>query len=210
MPSDRIEELLQQTDDRAGAPRLAANLAERTYRAYAHRRRITVGLSTAAGLILVAGIVYMTRGIVFRGDSTESRQKVVVERNGSREMVQREIEQLRAEVAQLRSEAEFRTVILAEVLRVQKQQAKIRALERQVRSQTDPLAEVNRLVERAALVTVYQADRKYNELDLKESAIADYRQVIKLYPETRWAERARRRLAEIEIQQKQSKQGDVL
>lgn len=210
MVSDRIEELLQQTDERAGEPRLTANLAERTYRAYARRRRVTVGLSTAAGLILVAGIVYMTRGIVFRGGSTESRQKVVAERNGSREMVQGEIEQLRAEVAQLRAEAEFRTAILAEVLRVQKQQAKIRALERQVRSQTDPLAEVNRLVERAALVTVYQADRKYNELDLKESAIADYRQVIKLYPETRWAENARQRLAEIEIQQKQSKQGDVL
>lgn len=210
MDADRIQEILQKADERAGAPRLTRDLAERTYRVYARRRRISFVLSTAAGLIIVAGIVYMSRGIVFRGYSTESRQKVVVERNEPRKLAQGEIKQLQAAVAQLRAEAEVRTAILAEVLRVQKQQAKIRALERQVRQHSDPLAEVNRLVERAALVTLYQADRKYNELNLKESAIADYRQVIKLYPETRWAKRARQRLAEIETKENQSEKGDVL
>jgi len=207
---DHIEELLQEADEQAGVPRLTPNLAARTYRVYAQRRRVRSGLSVAASMLIVAGIIHMGRGIVFRGDTTELRQDVVVGRDGPQQAVQGEIEQLRSEVAQLRSEAEFRTAILAEVLRVQKQQAKIRALERQVRSQTDPLAEVNRLVERAALVILYQADRKYNELNLKESAIADYQQVIQYYPNTRWAESARQRLAEIEIQERQSKQGDVL
>jgi hypothetical protein len=213
MDSDRIEELLQQADERAGVPRLTPNLAGRTYRVYAQRRRVRAGLSVAASMLIVAGIIHMGRGIVFRGDTTELRQDVVVGRDGPQQAVQVEIEQLRAEVAQLRAEAEERKAILTEVLKRQERQERIdrlEALERQVRQQGDPSAEVNRLVERAALVILYQADRKYNELDLKESAIADYRQVIKLYPETRWAESARQRLADIKTQENQGKQGDVL
>jgi hypothetical protein len=210
METDRIQELLQQADEKAGDPSLTANLADRTYQIYAQRRRITVALSTAAGLILVAGIIYLGRGLLFSHQPSESQPIIAVNPEESKQYAQGEIEQLRVEVAQLRAEAEVRTAILAEVLKRQEQQDRIRTLERQVRGQSDPLAEVNRLIERAALVTVYQADRKYNELDLKESAIADYRQVIKLYPETRWAERARQRLTEIETKENPSEQGDVL
>ena len=213
MDADRIQEILQEADEAAGEPKLTTDLSDRTYRIYGHRRRITVGLSTAAGLILVAGIIYLGRGILFSSQPTASRQEVVVNRDKPRQLAQAEIEQLRAEVARLRAEAELRTAILVEVLKRQdrqERQDKLRVLERQVRMRSDPMAEVNRLVERAALVTLYQADRKYNELDLKESAIADYRQVIKYYPETRWAKQARQRLAEIETQENPSEQGDVL
>ncbi len=210
METDRIEEILQQADDSAGEPSLTANLAERTYRMYARGRRISVGLSTAAGLILVAGIFYWGRGNLFSSQPSASQPEIAVNTGEPKQFAQGEIEQLRTEVAQLRAEAELRTAILAEVLERQAQQERVRALERQVRGQPDPLTEVNRLIERAALVTVYQADRKYNELDLKESAIADYRQVIKLYPETNWAERARQRLADIETKENPNEQGDVL
>jgi hypothetical protein len=124
-----------------------------------------------------------------------------------------EIERLRAEVVQLRAEAEERTAILAEVLKRQERQERLDrldALERQVRRSGDPPAEIHRLVERAALVILYQADRKYNELDLKDSAIADYRRVIQFYPKTHWAQEAQQRLKEIEKKQNQDTQGEIL
>ncbi len=214
-----IEELLRQADEEAGEPWLAPNLAARTYRTYARRRRVRAGVSLAASFLLVAGMVYMVRGHVFHRSPSANRQEDITNRGdiGLRtnpvQMAQAQIEQLRAEVAQLRAEAEERKAILAEVLKRQERQERLErleALERQVRQQSDPLTETNRLVERAALVILYQADRKYNELDLKESAMADYRQVIQLYPKTRWAEGARQRLKDIEKQQNQDKQGDVL
>ena len=61
-------------------------------------------------------------------------------------------------------------------------------------------------MEKAATTTLSQADRKYNQLDLKESAMADYRQIVQLYPQTQAAQQAQKR---IETDKTQTK-GDVL
>ena len=62
----------------------------------------------------------------------------------------------------------------------------------------DPLEDVRRQVEKAAFTTLYQADRMYRELNLRDSALASYRQVILLFPDTPSAKVARQRLSEIE------------
>jgi TolA-binding protein len=76
----------------------------------------------------------------------------------------------------------------------QEQKSRLAQAQRKLAAMKDPLVEVKEQLDKAAFIIVYQADRKYNELDLKESAIADYRQVIKLYPQTMWAGKAQERL----------------
>jgi outer membrane protein assembly factor BamD (BamD/ComL family) len=44
---------------------------------------------------------------------------------------------------------------------------------------------------------VYQADRMYHELNLRESAVASYQRTIELFPQTHWAQVAKDRLAEL-------------
>ena len=64
------------------------------------------------------------------------------------------------------------------------------------------IREINQQIEQAALIITYQADRKYDKLNLKQSAIEDYNRVIELYPQTHWAQHAREKLEQIESQEK--------
>ena len=79
----------------------------------------------------------------------------------------------------------------------ERQQARLAELERQLAAIPDPVAEIQRQMDKAAYTMVYHADRKYNQINLKDSAIQDYQRVVKLYPQTRWAEVARNKLSEI-------------
>jgi len=60
------------------------------------------------------------------------------------------------------------------------------------------MEQVERQVDKAAFVLIYQADRLYKELNRTESAVAAYKEIIQLFPTNRWAEVARERLAEID------------
>ncbi|MCP4713199.1 MAG: hypothetical protein GY869_31600, partial [Planctomycetes bacterium] len=61
----------------------------------------------------------------------------------------------------------------------------------------DPLDEIFQQVEQAAYTIYSHAEQKYTQENLRDSAIADYRQIIKLYPQTRWARVAQSKLKEI-------------
>ena len=100
-----------------------------------------------------------------------------------------ELADLRADIEKLQVEIDAMVAELQEVLILQSRQRLIAG--------PDPLDEIQEQVEKAAFITVYQADRMYNELGLPESAIESYEQAIKLFPNTRAARTARNRLADI-------------
>ncbi len=59
---------------------------------------------------------------------------------------------------------------------------------------------MRRQLDRAAFTIVYTADRLRQDAGLLEAAVEQYEQALKLFPETRSAETARRRLTEIKIE----------
>lgn len=61
----------------------------------------------------------------------------------------------------------------------------------------DPLVAVDREVNRSAEILVKQADALLRDYGLKDPAVETFRRVAQLFPETGWAEVARRRLDEL-------------
>ncbi|MFC1782083.1 hypothetical protein ACFL02_00690 [Planctomycetota bacterium] len=210
-----------------------ADLAERVRRSAQQRRFAVIAepLALAAVLMIVVGIAFRTDNnpvgtpspVINPPASAQNTHDRVVTEPAPEKMViahqeptrpdaggtaetdtQAELAQLRMEIAQLRAEADARMQVVRELLELQKQQAKLAGLEEQLAAIPDPLAEVRRQVEQAAYTMVYHADLKYKQMDLKESAIEDFQRVIQLYPQTRWAAVAHKKLDEIHNNQKGS------
>jgi hypothetical protein len=194
MRDDRIRNLLQQVDRITGPPGLVTDLSKRVHRIHRRRRVTAAALSVTAGIILVTGLIFVARHFMSESSAPVPPGGIVQHTTDT----QTQIDQLRAEIAQLRAEADAREQIIRGILEYQQQQARWAAAERQFATQPDPLEEIIRQRERAALIILYHADRKYNEPNLRESALTDYHQLIQLFPDTRWAEAARKRLAEIQ------------
>jgi hypothetical protein len=170
------------------------DLSKRVHRIHRRRRVTAAALSVTAGIILVTGLIFVARHFMPESSAPVPPGGIVQHTTDT----QTQIDQLRAEIAQLRAEADAREQIIRGILEYQQQQARWAAAERQFATQPDPLEEIIRQRERAALIILYHADRKYNEPNLRESALTDYHQLIQLFPDTRWAEAARKRLAEIQ------------
>lgn len=132
------------------------------------------------------------KSIVARQEPTKPDVGQTVETNTEAELIQ-----LRIEIAQLRAEADVGMQVVQELLALQKQQTKLAELDQQLAAIPDPVEEVRRQVEQAAYTMVFHADLKYNQMDLKESAVEDFQRVIQLYPQTRWAAVAHKKLDEI-------------
>jgi hypothetical protein len=65
----------------------------------------------------------------------------------------------------------------------------------------EPVSAVRAQMDGAAFLMVRHADRMYEELGLTASAIREYRRVLELFPDSRWARTARERLASLEQEQ---------
>ena len=124
---------------------------------------------------------------------------------------QQQIASLEEQVRQLQAQTDATLRLVQGVLAEERQQQRLAALEAELASIPDPLAELEKQTDRTAFVLVYQADRLYRELNQTESAVEAYEQVIRLFPQNQWAEVARKRLAEIGKQPiKESKtEGDL-
>lgn len=192
MNDERLGQLLRQADAASGGPRVGpANLSLRVRRRARRQRQVrTIGTAVTAVLVLSLSIVAW----VNRYGRTRSGlmpTPIVADRGPkpiSLAELQRQIEQLREEIL-TGCEA------VQEVLRRQAFEERLAALRE--RAEADPLREVRDQMDRAALIMVYQADRMYRELNLRESAMASYEQTIRLFPQTHWAQVARDRLAEL-------------
>jgi hypothetical protein len=64
-------------------------------------------------------------------------------------------------------------------------------------AQPDPIAQVHFQRDRAAMTLVYEADRFVAQPHQTDLAIAQYRKVIQLFPDSSWADVARQRLRDI-------------
>jgi hypothetical protein len=108
-----------------------------------------------------------------------------------------QIASLQEQLRQLRQQSEATLRLVQEVVEQERRQERLRVLQAQLTSMTDPVERMRQQADKTAFALVYQADRMYRELNQTESAVETYEQVIRLFPENRWAEVAQNRLSEI-------------
>ena len=197
MAEDKIKNLLQDADRMAPRPAaLSANLMT-IIRHRAHRRR-TINLTASIAAIVISLFALGTWGLTTKTSKIKQEQKKVAS--------------LEAHVQQLQARTDTVLKLIHEVLENERKQRLHDALQVQLVSIPDPLEEAQKQVDKTAFILVYQANRMYRELDQKDSAIQTYKRVIKLFPQTRWAETARQRLSEIENNNfnKPNSEGDLI
>ncbi len=183
MNEDRIRELLESADRAAGPPSYGPVSVARI-RKRAHRRRMRrVAFPLAAAAVLLLGLSIWSVG-------TRTSQPPVPES-------EQRIASLEEQVRQLQTQTESALRLVQDVLAQERQQQRLDALETELASIGDPRQEMLTQADKAAFVLVYQADRFYRELKQTQSAIEAYEQVIRVFPESRWAEEAKARLAKI-------------
>ncbi len=102
-----------------------------------------------------------------------------------------------ADIQELVARTDALVEFVHEVLEQERSRHRLAELEAKLASIPDPLDQIQRGIDKTAFILLYQADRMYRELNLKESAVEAYNRVIELFPENRWAETARQRLSEI-------------
>lgn len=185
MNDERIKNLLEDADRTAGPPRYKA-VRTCDIRAQLRRRRsIAVAASTAAAVVLLCGVALW--------NARSEPEKRALE-------PQERIASLEEQVRQLQEQSETTMRLVQEVLAKERQERRLAALHAELASISDPAQELQRQAEKTAFALVYQADRMIGEMNQTESAVETYEQVIRLFPENRWADVARERLAQIRNQ----------
>jgi len=111
---------------------------------------------------------------------------------------QKQIVSLQQELKHLQAETDAVLNLVQQVLEEERKTQRLNDLQATLASIPDPIEEAQRQVDKTAFILVYQADRLYRQSNQTDSAVHAYNQVIKLFPQTRWAEVARQRLTEIE------------
>ncbi len=184
MNDEQIKNLLEDADQAAGPPRYKA-LRACEIRARLRRRRSVAIAAPAAAAVVVCGLALWN----LRQQSEEPPA-----------VPQERIASLEEQVRQLQQQTETTMRLVQEVLAKERQGRRLAALQAELASIRDPAQELQRQTEKAAFALVYQADRMIGEMNQTQSAVETYEQVIRLFPENRWAEVARERLARIRNQ----------
>jgi tetratricopeptide (TPR) repeat protein len=183
---EQIRALLQKADQAAGPPVYRRPTAAGMRRRLRRRWRVRVGVPVlAAAAVLVATAVGV---ICLRTPEPQAEPASEPQRIAS----------LETQVKQLRAQTDAALKLVQKVLEQDRQERHRAALAAELASIPDPLAEIDKQLDKTAFILVYQADRLYKELNQTESAVAAYQEVIQLFPKNRWADVARERLREIE------------
>jgi tetratricopeptide (TPR) repeat protein len=179
---EQIKRLLMQADQAAGEPAFGPLTTARTRR-HAHRRRLVrIAAPTAVAVTIVLAAVLGTLWL------PRQRSQPQPERIAS----------LEEQVRQLQAQTQTTLKLVQDVLDRDRQQRHLASLEAELARIPDPVQEIDRQVDRAAFILVYQADKLYKELNQTEAAVAAYKEVIQLFPTNQLAQVARERLSEIE------------
>jgi tetratricopeptide (TPR) repeat protein len=181
MREQEIKNLLQRADKTAGgAKSVSMNLS--VIRSRANRKNMIImaaPLASAAVLMVTLSIL----ALMFRtAEPTEEQKKIAM---------------LESRIKQLQARTDAALSLIHQVLEEERRQSRLDELQAQLASIPDPLEEVQNQVDKTAFTLVYQADRLYRELNQTDSAVENYKRVIELFPENRWAKVARQRLSEI-------------
>jgi len=150
-------------------------------------RRRTLRRRAGAAGALAAIIVAAAAAVMLSSPAGEKKNEFVTDTEAA----------LRTEIACLQAEAELRTVMVDHMLALESQDRLNKKL-RKLSARPDPAEQIALSVEEAAFVILHHADRVRQEDSGREAAVAAYRQVVTLFPRTRWAEVARKRLSEID------------
>jgi tetratricopeptide (TPR) repeat protein len=186
---EQIRALLQKADQAAGPPVYRRPTAAGMRRRLRRRWRVRVGVP-----VLAAAVVLVTTGvgvICLRTPEPQPEPQSAPQRIAS----------LETQVQQLQAQTEATLKLVREVLERDRQERRLAALNAELASIPDPMREMDAQVDKTAVLLIYQADRLYKELNQTESAVAQYKEIIQLFPKNRWADVARERLAEIEQHQ---------
>jgi len=179
---ERIKSLLQQADRMAGPPEPVSVGLQSITRRHVHRRRkIVACLSIAAAIIFIAGAWQWTVKV---GRINEQKRVAAME----------------TDLQLLRAQTNATLKVVNELLDRQRRQQRIAELRAKLAAIDDPLEKVNEEIETTAFIIVYYADKKWQRPSQRAAAIEDYKSVLRLFPETRSAEKAKQRLGEIENQ----------
>jgi TolA-binding protein len=195
MTEDKIKNLLQQADKAArGANPVQLDIS--VIRRRANRKymiNLVAPLATAAVIMVALSVLT----VMFRAAELKSGQE--------------KIATLENRIKQLQARTNASLSLIQEVLEEERRRRRLDELESRFASVPDPIEEMQKQVDKTAFILVYQADCLYRELDQTDSAVENYKRVIELFPENRWAKVARQRLEQIENKKsdKSNSKGDL-
>ena len=187
----KIKNLLQEADRiAAGTVSVPPDLADVVRRRARFRHVANTTASIAAAAVVLAAI-----GIWQVPDKADEKTGVplVVQKTA----LPKKVVVTQADIQELVARTDALVEFVHEVLEQERSRHRLAELEAKLASIPDPLDQIQRGIDKTAFILLYQADRMYRELNLKESAVEAYNRVIELFPENRWAETARQRLSEI-------------
>lgn len=196
MTEDKIKDLLQKTDQMMTDVR-PVHIDPAAIRRRAAHRRLMINIAVPPA---VAAVLFLAVIIVIQAAKPNRISK------------QTQIVSLQEELKQLQTKTDAVLNLVQQVLEEERKVQRLNELQATLASIPDPVEELQTQVDETAFILVYQADRIYRELNQPNSAVKTYNQVIKLFPQNRWAEVARQRLAEIEnrnLNKPQSKGGQI-
>ncbi len=182
MNDERIRPLLEEADQAAGPPRYRAVRVGEIRRRYRRRRMARWSMLAGAAAVVLFGIMLW--------NPQPRRVEPAPEREDR-------IASLEEQVRQLQSQTEATLKLVQDVLARERQQQRLEALRAELASIPDPAVTFQEQADKTAFTLVYQADRMLRELNQTESAVEAYEQVIRLFPQNRWADVARERLSQI-------------
>jgi tetratricopeptide (TPR) repeat protein len=185
-----IRQLFAKADEAAGEPVFRRMTTPDIRRRVRRRRLVRVAVPTSLAAVLAVAAAVSVLWMPAKGPQVRPQR----------------IASLEEQVKQLQARTDATLKLVQEVLDQDRQQRRLAALEAELASIPDPVREIDRQVDQAAFILVYQADKLYKELNQTESAVAAYQEVIQLFPTNRWAAVARQRLSQ--IQQRQINQSD--
>jgi DNA repair exonuclease SbcCD ATPase subunit len=195
MTEDKIKNLLQQADKTArGANPVQLDISVIRRRA-SRKYMINLVAPLATAAVIMVALSVLT--VMFRAAELKSEQE--------------KIATLENQVKRLQARTNASLSLIQEVLEEERRRSRLDELEARLASIPDPIEEVQKQVDKTAFILVYQADRLYRELNQTDSAVENYKRVIELFPENRWAKVARQRLEQIENKKsdKSNSKGDL-
>jgi len=182
---EQIKNLLEDADRAAGPPQYGPIRAGEIRWRLRRRRSIAIAAPAAAAAVLLCGVALWNRRPHPQEPAAEPQERIA---------------SLEEQVRQLQAQTATTMRLVQEVLAKERQERRLAALQAELASIPDPAQELQRQAEKTAFRLVYQADRMIREMNQTESAVETYEQVIRLFPQNRWADVARERLAQIRNQ----------
>ena len=176
---DRLRRGLSRLADRAGPGPTPEAVSRRLRRPTLLRR---AGAGGALALAAVAMLVFGTPRPRPAGDAKQA---------GADEAA------LRAEIARLEARADARLAEARHLLAIAAARHRRDECLRQL-ARLDTAERIARQAEETAFIIVYDADRLREQPGRIQSAVAGYREAVRLFPQTKWGEVARKRLAQID------------